>query len=99
LRLDAEDDHVGFPRDVRILAAADAVRLDQLPHALRPAGAHEDLLGPSGLRVQEALEQRLSHVAGADEPEHLVRDHDTRYRASSQCCKDVSAFAVTASTY
>ena len=77
LRLDAEDDHVRVPGDVPVLAAADAVCPDELLHALRAAGTDEDLLGPGGLRVQQTLEQGLSHVAGADEPERLVRDHST----------------------
>ena len=78
LRLDAEDDHVCVSGDVPVFAAADAVRPDQLLYALRAAGTDEDLLGPGGLRVQQALEQGLPHVAGADEAERLVRHHGYR---------------------
>ena len=78
LRLDAEHDDVALARDFGIGAAAHSVGCHQLLHALGPARADEDLPGLCRLRVQQALEQRLAHVAGADEPELLVRDHATR---------------------
>jgi hypothetical protein len=73
LRLDREDDHLGAAHDVFVVGGGvDAVSGLELVHALAARIGAGDLRRFDDAGGEEALDQRLGHVAGADEANGLA---------------------------